>query len=40
MTLPFFISLIGFALAGYAVVANDVIQTLGTFLNKGILVNS
>lgn len=28
------ISLIGFALAAYAVVANDVIQTLGTFLSS------
>ncbi|PKP08976.1 MAG: hypothetical protein CVU09_13610 [Bacteroidetes bacterium HGW-Bacteroidetes-4] len=27
-------SIIGFALAGYAVVANDVIQTLGTFLTS------
>jgi phosphate/sulfate permease len=34
MTIPLFISLIGFALAGYAVVANDVIQTLGTFLTS------
>ncbi len=28
------ISIVGFALAGYAVVANDVIQTLGTFLTS------
>lgn len=34
MTLSFIISLTGFALAGYAVVANDVIQTLGTFLTS------
>lgn len=34
MTIPLIISLTGFALAGYAVVANDVIQTLGTFLTS------
>lgn len=34
MSTPLLISLIGFALAGYAVVANDVIQTLGTFLTS------
>ena len=34
MTLQVFISILGFILAGYAVVANDVIQTLGTFLTS------
>jgi phosphate/sulfate permease len=34
MELTTIFSLIGFALAGYAVVANDVIQTLGTFLTS------
>jgi phosphate/sulfate permease len=34
MSLPLIISLFGFALAAYAVVANDVIQTLGTFLSS------
>jgi len=34
MTIPILISLIGFALAAYAVIANDVIQTLGTFLTS------
>jgi phosphate/sulfate permease len=34
MSIQLLISLIGFAIAGYAVVANDVIQTLGTFLTS------
>jgi phosphate/sulfate permease len=34
MTYSVIIGIIGFALAGYAVVANDVIQTLGTFLTS------
>ncbi|MCF8381030.1 MAG: hypothetical protein K9H49_15760 [Bacteroidales bacterium] len=34
MTIELLISIIGFGLAGYAVVGNDVIQTLGTFLTS------
>lgn len=34
MTVSLLICSVGFALAGYAVVANDVIQTLGTFLTS------
>jgi phosphate/sulfate permease len=34
MTLPLLFSILGFAFAGYAVVGNDVIQTLGTFLTS------
>ncbi|MBT3561271.1 MAG: hypothetical protein HN496_02425, partial [Flavobacteriaceae bacterium] len=32
MTLTLFYTIVGFALAGYSVIANDSIQTLGTFI--------
>ena len=32
MTLTLIYTIVGFALAGYSVIANDSIQTLGTFI--------
>ena len=32
MTLTLFYTIVGFGLAGYSVIANDSIQTLGTFI--------